>query len=374
MKWLWILIKLVDLERHHVHVRDEIMRDIAGLVDSSAFIGGEAVESFESAFAHFASAKGAVGVSNGTSALEISLRAAGVHLGDEVITQANSYFATVEAIMNVGAIPVLVDCDPCTGGISLSGVEAAISPRTKALVPVHLFGHMADMRQVAAIAGTRSLIVIEDAAQAHGSLDQGASPGALSYAACYSFFPGKNLGAWGDAGAITSNSQSVLAHLKKLRNHGRVDKYVHDLVGTNARLDPLQALVLQRKLDHLPLWNTRRAEVAKVYIDELTSQGFRVLTPRNGTSSSWHLFVTLVERRDELRLSLAEKGVETGVHYPVPLHRQPAIRDVRGPLSLPISERLAETMVSLPIHGEIRDDEVETVLANFLELARPAEV
>jgi dTDP-4-amino-4,6-dideoxygalactose transaminase len=361
------MIKLVDLKAQHLSLSQEIWSAIEKIEETSSFINGEEVGNFERDFADFCRSTFAIGVSNGTSALEIALRCAGIGPGHEVITVANTFFATAEAIYGVGATPIFVDVDLDSGSISTSNVEANISSRTRAIVPVHLFGHLADMPRIREIADSHNLVVIEDAAQAHGAEADWGGPASLSKAAAFSFFPGKNLGGWGDAGAVITNDGDFAERIKKFKDHGRVSKYEHDEIGTNARLDTLQAAILRVKLTKLSDWNNVRQNLALKYISKLETEGFKILKPRNG--SSWHLFPIRVANRVEVMEQLRNFGIETGIHYPVPLHKQIAIQRYYRTLRLENTELLAGQIVSLPLHPYLSENEVDGVIERFLEVA-----
>ena len=365
------MIKLVDLGAQHEELKDELAAVVSKTVAKSAFMGGAIVKNFELNFAEFNKSNFAIGTSNGTSALEVALRVNGVGAGDEVITVANTFFATAESIFNVGATPVFVDIDEVDGLIDISKIASAITSKTKAIIPVHLFGHLVDMPSIMEIARNHRLIVIEDAAQAHGSVAEWGTPGKLSQGACFSFYPGKNLGAWGDAGAIVTDDSHLAALYSKVRDHGRLSKYEHDVVGTNARLDGLQAGILDVKLSALPRWNSRRADIAEKYIQRFTSAGFKVLFDHKKYKSSWHLFVIRVANRDDIQRHFKEREIETGIHYPIPLHKQPALISSFGGQSLPITEKLSAEIISIPIHPHLTESQVEYIIETFLDIAIP---
>ena len=367
------MIKLVDISAQHHELEYELEKALSEILKGSAFIGGAPVSNFEKAFANFCQKKFAVGVSNGTSALEIALRGNQIGYGDEVITVANTFFATAEAIYNVGAKPVFVDVDLIDGLIDISMIEKVITPKTKAIIPVHLFGHLVDMERLSLIAKKFNLLLIEDAAQAHGAVASWGTPGQYSQAAAYSFYPGKNLGAWGDAGAITTNDSDLYLIYSKLRDHGRLSKYEHDLIGSNARMDGLQAAILEVKLSRLSSWNQRRSEIAAIYLQELQDAGFKVLVNPDSYQSAWHLFVVRVNNREEIQKHFKEIGIETGIHYPIPLHKQPALLNHFKSVVLPNTERLAKEIISIPIHPHLSESEVTKILKNFLLVAGASE-
>lgn len=368
------MIKLVDPWQQHAEIENELVEIFKESLKSSAFIGGKPVSVFEESFAKFCNSQFAVGVSNGTAALEIALRASGVKKGDEVITVANTFFATVEAIYNVGAIPKFVDITLNDGLMDINLISEAVSPRTTAIVPVHLFGNLVNIHELAKIASKLNLRIIEDAAQAHGAIANWGNIAQFSDSAAFSFYPGKNLGALGDAGAVVTNNGDIKDFMSKIRDHGRVSKYEHDYIGTNARLDALQASFLTVKLRKIPEWNQRRGRIAANYLNGLSSGGFHVLNDSDSYSSAWHLFVVRVKNRDSVMKYMSNNGIETGIHYPIPLHRQPAIRDYFKDLVLPNTEKLSGEIMSLPIHPFLTERNVETILKLFLDVAIPIRI
>ena len=355
-------VPFVDLSAQFRDVRAAIDTAIADVLDSTTFILGPEVAAFESEFATFVGARGAIGVASGTAALELALRACDIGPGDEVITSAHTFIATAEAISHTGARPVFVDIDPVTYTIDPVAVEAAITPRTRAIVPVHLYGQPADMGALAHIAERHSLRIIEDAAQAHGAEFGGARCGTLGDLACFSFYPAKNLGAFGDAGAVTGNDPDLLARVGKLRDHGRTTKYEHDEIGFGERLDALQAAVLRVKLRHLERWTDLRRDHARRYAELLA--GTTVATPDEvaGRRHVFHLYVVRSPRRDALLAHLREQAIGAGVHYPIPLHRQPAyLAQGYSDVVLPETERAAAEVLSLPMYPELTDAQLKAV-------------
>jgi dTDP-4-amino-4,6-dideoxygalactose transaminase len=338
---------------------------------STNFILGPEVGEFETAFASYCGAKACVGVSSGTSALILTLRACGVGPGDEVISVAHTFIATAEAVSAVGATPVFVDIDPITYTLDAEALAASINERTRAVIPVHIYGHPADMTRIRAVAAQHDLVVIEDAAQAHGATWQGVRAGNLGDVACFSFYPGKNLGAYGDAGAVVTNRADIAERVRLLRNHGRRSKYLHDEVGFGERLDTLQAAILGAKLPHLDAWVKARRQLVRRY-DQLLS-GLELTLPQEapGAESAWHLYVIRTAQRDDMLAYLNRHGVGAGVHYPVPLHLQPAY----APLGyragdLPVTEAVARSCLSLPIYPEMTDEQqrqVATRIGEFVE-------
>lgn len=357
-------IPLVDLKAQYATLRPEIDRALQGVLDSTAFIMGPEVRRFEEAFAAWCGAPLCVGVSSGTAALELALRALDVGPGDGVITVAHTFIATAEAISAVGATPIFVDIDPVTYCMDPTALERALTPAVRAVIPVHIYGHPADMAAINAIAAAHGLAVVEDAAQAHGATLHGARAGTLGQIGCFSFYPGKNLGAYGDAGAVTTADPVLAEKVRLLRNHGRRAKYVHEQVGFGERLDTLQAAVLLAKLPHLEGWTAARRRLAARY-DALLA-GLEIVLPRTapGVEPSWHLYVIRTARRDALLRFLKANGVEAGVHYPLPLHLQPAYAapgHARG--DLPVTEAVADSCLSLPLYPEMTDAQQERVAA-----------
>jgi dTDP-4-amino-4,6-dideoxygalactose transaminase len=355
-------VELVDLAAQYQSIRGEIDGAIQRILDNTSFILGDEVRTFEAAWAKHVGAAGAVGVSSGTAALELSLRALDIGPGDEVITTAHTFIATAEAITNVGARPVFADIDPVTYNLDPSHAEDLITDRTRAIMPVHLYGQPADLDALMEIAERRGLWVIEDAAQAHGAEFGGRRCGSIGHLACFSFYPGKNLGAYGDAGAVTGNDPAVLDRIRRMRDHGRTTKYEHVEVGYAERIDALQAAILGAKLPHLEAWTEARRRHADRY-DELLS-GADVVIPavRDGVRHVYHLYVVRSERRDALLEHLKAAEVMAGIHYPIPLHRQPAYVALGyGDVSLPHTERAAAEVLSLPIYPELPDEALRFV-------------
>ena len=355
-------IPLVDLKAQYLSIKGEIDAAIADVIDHTIFVGGEQVRRFEEEFAAFCGVKHAVGVGNGTDALELALLACGIGVGDEVITVAHTFAATVEAIVFRGARPVLVDIDARTYNIDVSKIEACITERTKAIMPVHLYGQPADMDPILDLARQYGLMVIEDAAQAHGAKYKGRVVGSLGDVACYSFYPAKNLGAYGDAGAVVTNSEEIASKVAVIRDHGAPNKYVHEVVGCNSRLDALQAAVLRVKLRHLHEWNAARLERVEWYNRLLAD--IDVVTPYEPTwaESVYHLYVVRVARRDLVRSRLAEDGIATGIHYPIPLHLQPAFRYLGyQEADFENAEACAQEVLSLPMYAELTEEQVRQI-------------
>ncbi len=358
-------IPLVDLAAQHAEIADEVAAGFARVMQGTAFIGGPDVAGFEREFAAFQGVRHCVGLANGTDALELALRAAGVGRGDEVIVPANTFIATAEAVVRAGASPVLVDCDAEHLLIDADAAAAAVGGRTAAIVPVHLYGQLAPMEQLIGLARRAGLVLVEDAAQAQGARRGEGAAGGFGHVAGTSFYPGKNLGAYGDAGAVLTNDDAIAARVRLFGNHGSEAKYEHPELGFNSRLDTLQAVVLRAKLARLPAWNARRREAAARYGELLEDvDGVRAPGTLAGNEHVWHLYVVRVPaaRRDDLVCALNEKGIGAGVHYPVPVHLQGAFRHLgHRPGDFPVAEEAAGQIVSLPIHPHITPAEQERV-------------
>lgn len=364
-------IPLVNLKAMHDDIRADVDKAIAGVIDTNAFCLGPPVAEFEEAFAAYCGAAHCIGVASGLDALTLALRGLGVGPGDEVITQANTFAATALAIVHAGATPVLVDHDPETYALDPSRLTAAITPRTKAILPVHLYGQPADMDVIQAIAREHDLVVIEDAAQAHGADYKGRPCGGLADAAAFSFYPGKNFGAMGDGGAVVTSDERLASWLRAARNYGSLQKYEHTMCGFNSRLDTVQAAVLGVKLPHLDSWNRRRRERAALYNELFQSSGFPTPVARedNGTHV-YHLYVIRVGNRERVLSALHEQGIGAGIHYPVPLQRQPAFKGVCVvPKPLPYASGYADQILSLPICPYLAETQIRTVVEAVLRVA-----
>ncbi len=361
-------IPFVDLYAQYTSIKEEMDTAIHNVIRDSAFIGGKYLKSFEDNFARYACAKHCIGVGNGTDALFIALKALGVGNGDEVITTANTFIATSEAITMAGAKVVFVDCDERTYNIDVRKIEKAITGRTKAVIPVHLYGQPADMDAITAIAQKHKLFVIEDAAQAHGALYKGRKIGTLGDMACFSFFPGKNLGAYGDAGAIVTNSDELAKRARMFANHGRVEKYNHEFEGVNSRLDGLQAAILDVKLEYLEKWTERKRAIAKKYNEALKDL---VIIPHALTDARhvYHLYVVRVKNRARIIKALSEHEISTGIHYPIPLPFLNAYSYLGYKSEdFPVSFSLKDEILSLPIHGSMTDEQVGYVIEKVREV------
>jgi dTDP-4-amino-4,6-dideoxygalactose transaminase len=357
-------VPMVDLQAQYARIRAEADAAVRGVLETAQFINGPDCRLLEQEFAAWCGAAQACGVANGTDALTLALRALGVGPGDEVLTVANTFIATGEAILLVGGRPVFIDVDPVTYTMDVERLASAINRRTKVVLPVHLYGHPADMPAIAAIAARHGVSVLEDAAQAHGAEVEGRRAGRLGHAACFSFYPGKNLGAWGDAGMVVSDDAAFVARVRQLANHGGgAHKYDNVVPGTNSRLDALQAAVLRVKLRHLQAWNAERRERAEAYTRALEgTPGLVLPRERPGARSAWHLYTVRATDRDGLKAHLESRGIATAIHYPRPIHLQPAMAAAGGRAGdLPVSEQLSREVLCLPLYPELPLAEVERI-------------
>jgi dTDP-4-amino-4,6-dideoxygalactose transaminase len=356
------MIPFLDLRAAYLELRSEIDVAVARVLDSGWYIGGGEVSSFEADFAAYCEAAHCVGVGNGLDALELALRALEIGPGDEVIVPSNTYIATWLAISAVGAVPVPVEPDPATHNIDPARIEAALTPRSRAILPVHLYGQPADLDPILALARSRGLAVVEDAAQAHGARYKGRRIGGHGDIVCWSFYPGKNLGALGDGGAVTTNDEALAQRVRMLGNYGSRQKYINEIRGENSRLDPVQAAILRVKLAHLDAWNDRRRAIADRYRAALASRGLVLPHVPDWAEPAWHLFVVRSPERDALQARLGAAGVQTLIHYPVPPHMQAAYADAGfAPDDLPLARRLADEVLSLPIGPHLSVEGAERV-------------
>ncbi len=357
------MIPLVDLKAQYLSIKPEIDAAIQRVLDHTQFIQGPEVQAFEEALAAACGAPYAIGVASGTAAIHLTLVALDIGPGDEVITTPHTFIATVEPIREAGATPVFVDIDPLTYNIDPNRIKEAITEHTRALMPVHLYGQPADMVPLLEIARRHNLLVIEDAAQAHGATYHGRHVGLWGNAGTFSFYPAKNVGAYGDAGAIITDDASLAKQLRMLRDHGRQEKYVHVSHGFGERLDALQAAILAVKLSRLEAWVARRRQIADTYRERLADLPLILPRELDGARHVYHQFVIRTDQRDALRLHLKDAGVGTGIHYPLPLHLQPALRYLgyqKG--DFPVSEAVADTVLSLPVYPELAPEEVATIV------------
>lgn len=364
-------VPFLDLKAQLATIRPQVDAAVASVLDNGHFILGEEVSAFEEEFAAFCGTRECVGVDSGISALELALRAAEIGPGDEVVTVAHTFIATVSAISFSGATPVLVEVDPETYLMDPVALEAAITPRTRAIVPVHLYGQTVDMDPLMRLAERHHLFVLEDACQAHGARYKGRRAGSLGHAAAFSFYPGKNLGAAGDGGALTTDDRELAERVRMLRNYGQKVKYHHDMLAFNRRLDSLQAAILRVKLRHLDEWNAARRRVAAAYATRLAELPVRLPVVGEQNEPVWHLYVIRAADRETLQQRLEAAGIGTGLHYPVPIHRQKAYPEFAG-LSFPISEGIAAQCLSLPVFAEMTDAQIEAVATAMKEALRGA--
>jgi dTDP-4-amino-4,6-dideoxygalactose transaminase len=366
------VIPLVDLAAQHRAIKDEVASAIARVLDSGQFVLGDEVAAFEEEFAAFCDARYAVALNTGTSALHVALLAAGVGPGDEVITAPNTFIATCAAISYTGARPVFVDVRPDTYTLDVAGLEGAITPRTRAIIPVHLYGQPADLDPISEVARRHGLAVIEDACQAHGARYKGRRVGAIGLAGCFSFYPSKNLGACGEGGALVTNDEAVAVAARRLRDHGQSRRYHHDVVGYNYRLDALQAAILRVKLRYLDQWTAARRQHAARYTELLASTGVAGPVEAAYAHAVYHLYVVQAAEREALREHLARNGIATGIHYPVPCHLQPAYANLgyqRG--DFPETERAAATILSLPMYPELTEEQVTHIASVVAQHVAP---
>ncbi len=359
------MIPFVNLKAQYLSIKSEIDAAIQAVINDCAFVQGKYCQEFEKNFAEACGKPFAIGCSNGTTALELALRAYGIRAGDEVILPSHTFIATSEVISLLGAKPVFTEINEATYTLDPNDIEHRITPRTKAILPVHLYGQAADMDPIFVIAKKHNLVVIEDCAQAHLAQYKG-RPVPVGETGCFSFFPGKNLGAYGDAGGVVTSSPAIAKRVSELLNHGREkgEKYKHASIGTNYRMDGLQGAVLNVKLRHLPAWTEHRRKVAQMYTEALKTNP-DITPPAEAAYAGhvYHLYVIRTPRRDELMKKLKENGVECGIHYPIPLHLQPAYQNLgykRG--DFPVTEKVCDTILSLPICGDISEKEVSQVL------------
>ncbi len=363
-------VPFVDLKSQYDSIATEINEAISNVIHSTAFILGREVSLLEEEFAAYCETEYAVGLDSGTSALEMILRAYDIGPGDEVITAANTFIATALAVTYTGATPVLVDIDPMTYTMDVASMERAITERTKAVIPVHLYGQPADMDPILEVAHRHNLIVIEDACQAHGARYKGRRIGSIGHAAAFSFYPAKNLGAYGDGGMVVTGDGEIAETIKILRDVGQKEKYVHALKGYNHRLDNLQAAILRVKLNYLDEWNAARRQHAQLYNELLAGSQSEVPEVPDYAEAVWHLYVVRVGERDAIRGKLWDDyRIGTGIHYPIPIHLQPAYRELGGkPGDFPITERYAERILSLPMFPELTPEMIAYVVERLKSL------
>jgi dTDP-4-amino-4,6-dideoxygalactose transaminase len=365
-------VPFVDLKAQYASIKSEVGPAMNEVLEACSFIMGPQVARFEEEFARYTGTRYCVGVESGTAALKLALEAIGVGPGDEVIVPANTYIASAIAVSAVGATPVLVDNDDYYL-IDASAIEAAITPRTKAIMPVHLYGQIVPMQPILDVAKRHGLRVIEDASQSHGARWEGRRAGSIGDVGCFSFYPGKNLGCYGDGGAVVTNDEAIADRVRLLRDFGQKRKYEHEIKGDNCRLDSIQAAVLSVKLRHIDEWNARRLGNAKEYDRLLTAAGFAVPKRLADEGHVYHLYVIEVENRAEVMDQLKEAGVQSGIHYPIPIHLQQAYAELKVPPgTFPRTERSAGLILSLPMFPELTSEQIAFVVDTLAKVARPA--
>lgn len=367
-------VKMLDLSEQYNQMREEFLETIDKVISSSQFILGDNVKTLEKDIAQFSNVTSGIGVANGSDAIHIALQAAGIGEGDEVITTPFTFFATAGAIARAGAIPVFVDIDPVTFNMDPTRIETAITDKTKAIIPVHLYGQMADMGQISSIAEKHNLVVVEDAAQAIGAQHNGKNPGELGTAATYSFFPTKNLGAFGDGGMIVTSNDTIAENSRIIRLHGSKQKYHHHVLGYNSRLDELQAAILTIKFKKLTEFGKRRREKAHFYsakLQELVPNDVTVPTEKECNYHVYHQYTIRVEKRDDLKDYLKESGIDSIVYYPLPLHLQPVFKDLAYKHGdFPLAEQATAEVLSLPIYPELKQEDQKYVIEKIVEFYR----
>jgi dTDP-4-amino-4,6-dideoxygalactose transaminase len=367
-------VPLLDLKAQYASLRDEILEALREVADSSAYVLGPRVADFETRFAAYVGAKHCVGVNSGTSALHLALICAGVGPGDEVITVPMTFIATSWAVSYIGATPVFVDVDPVSYTLDVAQVEQRITPRTRAILPVHLYGQPADLGPLLEIGRRHGIPVIEDAAQAHGARYQGRGAGTLGLCGCFSFYPGKNLGAYGEAGAVVTDDDAIAARLRALRDHAQEKRYHHVELGFNYRMDAMQGAVLGVKLKHLEAWTQARALRARRYLRHLAGLPLQLPTAAPDRRHVWHLFVVLHPQRDRIRQGLERRNIHTGLHYPIPLHLQKAYQHLgHGPGGFPVAERIGRECLTLPLFAEMTDAQQDAVIEALADVLREME-
>jgi dTDP-4-amino-4,6-dideoxygalactose transaminase len=359
-----VQVPFLDLKAQYQTISGEIGEAIGQVLESTAFAGGPFVKQFEDSFAPYCQCQHAVGVSNGTTALWVALKCLGIRPGDEVITVPNTFIATAEAISFCGATPVFVDIDASTHTIDPEQIEQAITPLTRAIVPVHLYGQMADMDPIMDIARRYGLVVVEDAAQAHGAEYKGRRAGSIGHAGCFSFYPGKNLGAYGEAGAVVTNNQALAEAMRVLRDHGQSKKYYHSVIGWNARMCGIQGAVLSVKMRYIEEWTEKRRRNAALY-SSLLEDVEGILPPAEADYARhvYHIYPICMEDRDEVMETLKQRGVTCGIHYPLPVHLQDAYAGLGYSTgAFPVTEKVAKELISLPMYAELSEDQIHHVV------------
>ncbi|MGP8025020.1 MAG: DegT/DnrJ/EryC1/StrS family aminotransferase [Methanobacterium sp.] len=356
------MITFYDFKREYSELKDEINKSLKEVFNKGNFILGEEVQNFETKFSNYIGTEHGLGVNSGSDALFMAIKALGIAEGDEIITVSHTFISTVDAICRNGAIPIFVDINPDTYCIDVSKIENMITDRTRAILIVHLYGHPSDMNPILKIAKKNDLFIIEDCSQAHGAKYKGKKVGNIGNISCFSFYPVKNLGAYGDGGFIALNDESLFERLKIMRNYGQSQKNHHDFIGLNSRLDEIQAALLGIKLEYLDNWNNRRKELAKIYNNFLEDGLYKLPIAKNYASHVYHLYVVACDKRDELRDYLLKNDVQTSIHYPLPVHKQKAYLNLGlGDNVLPITEEICTKILSLPLNPWLNDDEIERI-------------
>lgn len=364
-------IHFVDLDAQYQTIKNDVLQAIHGILETKDFIHGKSVETFSKNFSKAQGSNYTVGCANGTSAITVALRALGVGPGDEVISVANSFFATPEAIAEVGAKIVFVDCEADTYSIDVAQIEKKITPKTKCIIPVHLYGNPVNMEALMKVAQKHKLHVIEDCAQAHMATWNGKGAGTFGELGTFSFYPGKNLGAYGDAGAITVQDEELHKLVGMHVNHGRTKKYEHDFCAGNFRMDGIQAAVLDVKLKHLNAWTEKRRELAALYESILKPHGFKTISVKPEAKCVYHIYLVEVSNRDEVMNHFKKMDIQCGVHYPIPLHLQPALKHLEYKKGdFPVTEKAAERILSLPMYAELTKEEVKKVCEELIKVAK----
>lgn len=355
-------VPFLSIKDSYLEISEEIDQAISRSLNSGWYIGGDEVQNFESSFANYIGSQCCVGLGNGLEAIHLSLKALGVGSGDEVIVPSHTFIATWLAVSNCGAKPIPVEVCKDTYSISLNEIEKVITEKTKAIIPVHLYGQPVDLEPIIQLANQKNLFVIEDAAQAHGAIYNSKRVGSHGHVVAWSFYPGKNLGAFGDAGAITTNDSNLALKIKMLSNYGSKEKYVNTLQGFNSRLDPIQASVLNIKLNYLDEWNQARKRIASKYLENINHESVLIPHKFDQDNCVWHLFPIRSKRRDELKEYLLKNGIETLIHYPIPPHKQLAYEEEYGHIKLKFTETIADELLSLPIGPQLDPEKVEYVI------------
>jgi dTDP-4-amino-4,6-dideoxygalactose transaminase len=356
------MLPFFDLKTEYKDIEHELNQAVSKVMDSGWFILGNEMRAFEREFADYLGAKHAIAVNSGSDALLLAIKALGIGEGDEVITVSHTFISTADAIVRNGAIPIFADIDPQTFCINPAEIEKLITKKTKAILPVHLYGHPANMEMVCKIASENNLFVIEDASQAHGAEFKSQKVGAIGHAGCFSFYPAKNLGAYGDGGAVVTNDDALAEKLSMLRNYGQPEKYQHDFIGVNSRLDEIQAAILRVKLKYLDKNNQCRIEIASRYSSQLSPLRLRLPSNDDSVKHVYHQYVIQCENRNRLKDRLAESGIETQIHYPIPIHRQKAYQSYCGGVKLPVTEQICGRILSLPIFPQMPDQHIDTII------------